>query len=150
MDVSVATTTVHETPIRKLELLGDSVSIYRYSLTDTLQEDLNCDGFSDRVYFSEVGTIRELIFLDGKSRKAMAIGKELKAENELGADYKWVDFWGITRDTTTWEAIIEDSEILGSRNISLDCPSIVFRKEEAGGGIITFRKGKFLWVHQAD
>jgi hypothetical protein len=149
-NVSATTHPVQEKPIRKAELLEDSVSLYRYSLRDTLQEDFNCDGLSDQVYFSEVGAIRELIFLDGKSRKAMTMGKDLKVENELGADYKWVDFWGITRDTSTWEANIEDAEIQGSRNVALDCTSFVLRKEEAGGGTITYKKGKFLWVYQAD
>lgn len=32
----------------------------------------------------------------------------------------------------------------------LENPSIVVRKEEVGGGLITFKDGRYVWIHQAD
>ncbi len=135
---------------KEAELLSDSVSIYRYGLLDTLREDVNCDGFLDQVYFSREKSTRHIILFDGKSRKRQTFGLDLKVNGEPGADYSWVDFWGITKDTSTWEMVIEDGEIAGSRTVSLGCPSIALRKEEVGGGIITFTKSGFAWVQQAD
>lgn len=136
--------------IKEAELLGDSVSFYRYGLQDTLITDVNCDGFIDRIYFSQQSTERHLNLLNGKEKKQKVFGLDLPVKGETEADYSWVDFWGITKDTSTWEMIVIDSEIAGSRNVTLNCPSIVLRKAEVGGGIITFRGTEFVWVHQAD
>ena len=138
------------TKTRVAELLSDSVFVYRYQLTDTLKEDLNCDGFVDQVYFSHKASTKEIVFFNGKSKEGKILGSQLPVEGELGSDYSWADFWGITKDTTTWETIVKDGEVLGSRTVALKCTSIVLRKEEVGGGIITFKNGGLLWVHQAD
>lgn len=135
---------------REIELLSDSVSLYRYGLQDTVREDVNCDGFIDQIFFSKKDSIRHIILLDGKNKKQKVFGLDLQVKGETEADYSWVDFWGITKDTLTWEMIIDDGEIAGSRSVTLRCPSIVLRKEEVGGGIITFKKSEFVWVHQAD
>jgi hypothetical protein len=132
------------------ELLSDSVSLYRYALQDTLREDVNCDGFIDQIFISKTDSIRNIILFDGKSKKQKVFGVDLQVEGETEAGYSWVDFWGITKDTSTWEMIIDDGEIAGTRTVTLKCPSIVLRKEEVGGGIITFKKKEFVWVHQAD
>ena len=135
---------------KEAELLSDSVSLYRYGLQDTLREDVNCDGFIDQIFFSKQNSLRHIILLDGKSKTQKVLGLDLRVQGELDADYSWADFWGITRDTSTWEMIIDDGEIAGSRTVTLQCPSIVLRKEEVGGGIITFKNAEFIWVHQAD
>ena len=69
---------------------------------------------------------------------------------EIGDDFSWVDSWGILIDTITYEIVIEDSEIKGDTIIELQNPSIVLKKQEAGGGLIAFRNGKYDWIHQAD
>jgi hypothetical protein len=137
-------------PVRNAELLDDSVSFFRYSMQDTIREDLNCDGIADLVYFGQHSNGRSLVFFNGRSSEAKRFGRELPVGKGLGEDFGWVHFWGLTRDTATWEALIEDGEILGSTTTVLRCPSILLRSAEAGGGIITFRDNGFQWVHQAD
>ena len=138
------------TQINEPELLNDSVKLYKYKISDTIQLDLNCDDFLDKIYFSNESSTRHLIFLDGKNKEAQTFGNTLSIKNELGKDYSWVDFWGITKDTSTWEAVIKDGEILTPTTSILQCPSLVLRSEELGGGIITFKDGVFRWIHQAD
>lgn len=65
-------------------------------------------------------------------------------------DFSWVDFWGTTKDRETYEIVIKDSEIIGDKTTKLDNNSIFVRKEEVGGGVITYKNGKFIWVHQSD
>jgi hypothetical protein len=135
---------------KKLELLSDSVSFYRYGLKDTLKEDFNCDGFNDQAFFSSENSIRHINFIDGKDRKRKVFGIDQKIIGDLDANYSWVDFWGITKDSSTWEMLVEDGELSGSRIVRLNCPSIVLRKEEEGGGVITFTKKSYVWIHQAE
>ena len=75
------------TKTRVVELLSDSVSIYRYRLTDTLKEDLNCDGFVDQVYFSQKESTKEIVFFNGKSKEGKILGSQLPVKGELGSDY---------------------------------------------------------------
>jgi hypothetical protein len=46
--------------------------------------------------------------------------------------------------------LIGEGEIIGEQEFVLANPSIYVRKAEVGGGVITFKDGKFRWVHQAD
>jgi len=69
---------------------------------------------------------------------------------EMGDDFGWVDTWGVTYDKIANEVLIKDSEIIGGRDVKLKNPSIILRKEDAGGGLVTFLDSKYQWVHQAD
>jgi hypothetical protein len=111
---------------------------------------LNCDGYIDKIYFTSSLINKNIIFYNGMINQVQTFGKTLPIKEGLGADYSWVDFWGMTKDTATWEAVIKDGEILSSKTTSLRCPSLLLRKDEAGGGIITFKDGGFHWIHQAD
>jgi hypothetical protein len=44
----------------------------------------------------------------------------------------------------TYEIIIKETEIIEDRKVKLDNPSIVVRKEEVGGGLITCKDGKYI------
>ena len=68
----------------------------------------------------------------------------------MGDDLSWVDYWGLVKDSSTFKIIVEKSEVVGDTIIKLDNPSIAVRKMEAGGGLITFRKGRYEWINQAD
>jgi hypothetical protein len=59
-----------------------------------------------------------------------------------------VDYWGLVEDKETFETIIKDDEIAGDRKVKLENPSIALGKDEVGGGLITFMKGKYVWIHQ--
>ena len=90
-----------------------------------------------------------IIIIDGKTLEEFVIGCGTKFY-EMGDDFRWVDYWGIIRDIETYEIIVSDGEIVGKQNVQLSYPSIFVRKEEIGGGIITYKNGKYEWVHQSD
>ena len=65
-------------------------------------------------------------------------------------NFDWIDFWGITDDKETFEIIVKDEEIISDTITKLANTSIFVRKEEVGGGVITFKDNKFIWIHQSD
>lgn len=125
---------------KRAELIG---------LKDSIREDLNGDGFLDKAIFTNEDGKSGILIMDGQTNEEIKIGLGNEFE-EMGDDFSWVDYWGIVRDSITYEIIIENAEILGDTIVQLDNPSIVVRKEEVGGGLITFRNGKYEWIHQAD
>ena len=65
--------------------------------------------------------------------------------------FNWVDYWALVEDRETSETTFkEDGDVLGGREVKLQNPSIFVARDEEGGGLITFRNGKYEWVHQAD
>lgn len=120
-----------------------------FSLNDTIVIDLNGDSISDCVYFIENNGKKALLVFDGRSKVEFQVGQD-ESFADIGDDFSWVDFWGITSDTQVYEIVITDGEIEGERNVSLLHPSLVLRKDEVGGGVITFIDNKFIWIHQAD
>jgi hypothetical protein len=44
---------------------------------------------------------------------------------------------------------MEDGDVLGSKEVKLQNPSIVLGADEAGGGLITYINGKYVWIHQS-
>ena len=62
----------------------------------------------------------------------------------------WVNLWCVVSDKETFEIIVEDGELVGDKIVNLERPSIYVGKEEAGGGIITYRNGELYWVHKSD
>ena len=132
------------------ETLKHEFSAFKYfKLTEVIKEDLNGDGISETTKFLTEGEKAGLLIKDGRTGDEVKIGMGETLE-PIGDDLSWVDFWGITYDKTTGETVVKDSEIVGGRDISLEHPSIILRKEEEGGGLITFKNGKYIWVHQAD
>lgn len=119
-----------------------------YKPADTIRADLNGDKVPDQAYFSST-TNKALFITDGKTGQAIQIGLDKSFEN-IGAKFNWVDFWGTTDDPETYEVVIQDGEITSDRKIKLENTSLFVRKNEAGGGVITYKNGKFIWVHQAD
>nr|WKN37409.1 hypothetical protein K4G66_01635 [Tunicatimonas sp. TK19036] len=118
-------------------------------LKDSIVEDLNGDGTADNAIFTTENGKSGILITDGKTKQETRIGLGHSFE-ERGDDFSWVDYWGIVKDSTTYEIIIENAEILGDTTVYLENPSILIRKEEVGGGLITFRNGKYEWIHQAD
>lgn len=119
-----------------------------FKLTDTITADFNGDGKLDQATFKKENKTSGIIITHGEIDEEVKIGfgEQLAHLTE----FNWVDFWGLVNDSETYEIIIEDAEIIRDRKVKLDNPSIVVRKEEAGGGLITFKEGKYVWIHQAD
>lgn len=122
--------------------------VSQLKLTDTITVDFNGDRIIDQAIFKKDQENSGIIITHGGSNEEIKIGFGKPFAHMT--DFNWVDYWGLLYDSKTSEIIIENNEIIGDREFKLDNPSIVLRKEEAGGGLITFKNGKYVWVHQSD
>lgn len=119
-----------------------------FKLTDILKADFNGDGKLDQAVFKKENGTSGIIITHGETNQIVKIGFGEPFAHLT--EFNWVDFWGLVNDSETYEVVIEDAEIIGDREVKLDNPSIVVRKEEVGGGLITFKEGQYVWIHQAD
>ncbi len=138
-----------EQPIQTISNKAGLKSFKQYHIGDTISADLNGDNIQDKAYFKIISNKKTIIVEDGKSKEEKRIGFD-KSFGEIGNNFNWVEFWGVTYDKETYENIILDGEITKGRTVKLINQSIFVGKNEAGGGIITFKDGRFIWVHQAD
>jgi hypothetical protein len=119
-----------------------------FELTDTIKADFNGDGIIDQAVFRIENETSGIIITYGQTEEKIEIGLG-KSFAHL-ADFNWVDSWGLFKGEETFEIVIEDTEIIGDRKVELSNPALIVRREESGGGLITFREGKYIWIHQAD
>ena len=119
-----------------------------FKLTDTITADFNGDGNVDKAIIKKNKETSGIIITHGETNEEIKFGFGQRIANLT--EFNWVDFWDLLKDSETYEIVIEDAEIKGDRKVMLENPSIVVRKEEAGGGLITFKEGKYVWIHQAD
>ncbi|MCG8750566.1 hypothetical protein [Tenacibaculum finnmarkense] len=119
-----------------------------YRVTDTISLDLNGNGILERIYFDKKDCPKLIIEEKGKDLISIGCGKEEYKgfPNAIG----WVNLWCVVSDEETFEIIVEDGELVGDKIVNLERPSVYLGKEEAGGGIITYRNGELYWVHQSD
>nr|WP_299170869.1 hypothetical protein [uncultured Allomuricauda sp.] len=119
-----------------------------YRITDTISIDLNGNGILERVYFEKKDCPKLMIEERGRNPISIGCGKEEYKgfPNAIG----WVNLWCVVYDKETFEIIVEDGELIGDKTVNLERPSIYVGKEEAGGGIITYKNGKLYWIHQSD
>ena len=154
---TVKTDTVNKPKLARTEtnpnldssLIGQFKKYKIHTLTDTIKADLNGDKVFEISYFADNDTKKGIIIVDGQTKKQTNVGLD-KSFGDMGIDFSWVDFWGTTGDTETYEVTIKDSEVVGDRKIKLDNTSLFLRKDEVGGGVITFKNGKYIWIHQSD
>ena len=132
---------------RELSLKNEFKEFIIYSLSDTIKGDFNGDKIFDLVYITQ--NPKEIFIIDGKSRKSVKVGSH-KSFGDMQNQFNWIDYWGTTNDNETYEIVIDDSEIVGDRKVKLINTSIFLRKDEVGGGIITYKNGEFIWIHQSD
>lgn len=118
-----------------------------YRLTDTLKADFNGDGIIDRAIFKKDTIASGIIITHGSTNQVFTIGFG-KAFFHL-TDLNWVDYWGLVKDKETTETTFDETgDVLGSKTVELQHPSIIVEAHELGGGLITFRNGKYEWIHQ--
>lgn len=118
-----------------------------YKLSDAIIADFNGDGRKDTAQFRKTEEEACVIISHGGSSEQIVLG----CGNELdgiGDDFSWVDEWGILLDRSTFEVKFENDEVAGSEEVLLDNPGIVVTKKESGGGVITFKNRKYIWIHQ--
>jgi hypothetical protein len=118
-----------------------------YKLTDTITADFNGDGIEDKAYFKKENQNSGIIIKHGQTNEVVKIGFGKKFAHMT--EFDWVDYWGLVEDKETSETTFtEDGDVLGSKDIKLQNPSIVLGADELGGGLITFLNGKYEWIHQ--
>lgn len=139
---------IEQTENNNQDLSYEFKDVNIFKLTDTIIADFNGDGKLDQAIFKKEDETSGIIITHGEIDEIIKIGfgEQLAHLTE----FNWVDFWGLVNDKKTYEIIIIDAEIIRDREVKLDNPSIVVRKEEANGGLITFKKGKYVWIHQSD
>ena len=132
-------------PNRDSSMIGEFKIFKIYELSDTIKSDLNGDNILDLALFSD----SKIYIIDGRTKKRLQVGLD-KSFGDMSNNFSWVDFWGTTEDKETYEIVVKDSEIVGDKTTKLDNSSIFVRKHEVGGGVITYKDSKFIWVHQSD
>jgi hypothetical protein len=147
VQVKIESESLNKEDFHKLILKNEYSDAVLYSLTDTIVADFNGDGNIDKAVYSKDSITSGIIIFHGLSKEVVRIGFGKQLDHLT--DFNWVDFWGLVKDKTTHEIIFNESG-LSDTLINLNNPSIVLRREEVGGGVITFRKGEYVWIHQAD
>lgn len=153
-DTSIVKTNKPEHTINQLpnhpnqELNAEFKEYSSYKLSDTITADFNGDGKLDQAVFENNNLTSGIIIHHGGSGTNVVIGFGEPFAHLT--DFNWVDYWGLVYDSETYEIVIEDNNSINDRRVKLDHPSIVVRKEEVGGGLITFKDGKYVWIHQSD
>jgi len=120
-----------------------------YKLTDTITADFNGDRIEDKAYFKKESQNSGIIIKHGQTKEVVKIGfgKQFAHLTE----FDWVDYWGLVEDKKTSKTTFtKDGDVLGSKEVKLQNPSIILGADEIGGGLITFIHGKYVWIHQAD
>ena len=123
-------------------------SLIIFPLKDTISADFNGDGTVDQAVYRKENETSGIIIKHGRTNEEVRFGFGEPFAHL--SEFNWVDYWGLVKDDETYEIVIEDAEIIGDRNIELENPSILVRQKETGGGLITFKNGKYQWIHQAD
>ena len=130
-----------------LHPLSDFENATSFKLSDTIVADFNGDGFIDKAIYKKENETSGISILHGATHEEVRIGfgKQFAHMTE----FNWVDYWGLVEDKETSEVLFsEDDEVLESRIVILQNPSIALGKNEVGGGLITFRNGTYEWIHQ--
>jgi len=120
-----------------------------YELTDTIAADFNGDGITDKAFLKIENETSGIIIQHGKTNELVRIGFGKSFGSWKDFDCNWVNHWALVEDKETSETIVgEDGDIAGSQKVELQNPSILLEADEVGGGLITFKNGKYVWVHQ--
>lgn len=120
-----------------------------FQLTDTITADFNGDGVLDKAFYKKEAENSGIIIRHGQTKEEIRIGfgKDFSTWEDFNCD--WLDYWGLVEDRKTSETTFtKEGDVLGSRDVKLQNPSIALGANELGGGLITFLKGKYVWIHQ--
>lgn len=120
-----------------------------YPLNDTITADFNGDGFLDRAFYKKENETSGIIIRHGQTTEEVRIGfgQDFSIWPEFNCN--WLDYWGLVEDRKTTEVTFtEEGDILGSKDVKLQNPSIALGANELGGGLITFLNGTYVWIHQ--
>lgn len=133
---------------QKKSLENDFYDASYFPINEPIIADFNGDGIKDTAVYKKENKTSGIVIKHGGTTTEMKIGFEKNFAHL--SNFNWVDYWGLVKDSTTYEMIFDETDILGDTIVTLENPSIVVREEEAGGGIVTFKNGTYKWIHQSD
>lgn len=117
-----------------------------------LSADFNGDGKIDTVVSveSKKNQKKGLCILHSGSTQCIIIGAGKEFYNG-GDDFRWADTWevipaGIAFETT----FAKNGDIAGQKEVRLINKSLELCVDEGGCYVITFKNGKYTWVHTGD
>lgn len=126
-----------------------------YTVLETLKPhhlvgDFNGDNKNDISFFIENKKTNKkgICIIHSGSNSCVILGAGIKFYAG-GDNFRWVDTWETLPKGETWEATFTpENELLGEKKVHLLNSSIRICVEEGGCGVITYKKGKYHWVHQ--
>ena len=131
----------------------DSIFERSYKLVPSfLEYDFKGDETEDiAIFVSKKSNAKQgVLFLFGEDDRMFVSG----AGNSFGTggdDFEWADDWKLFTESKTHETtFLDNGDIDGSREVTLQYPAISIREEEGSGGLIYFNGEKFIWIHQGD
>lgn len=139
----------------RIEDLKDEFQNYKiFNLKNPIFADFNGDKVEDRADFKTIDNHSGILITDGRTNKItrLGFGKYFKEMT----DFNWVNYWGLLKDSITKKINFDETsgDIIGGVDFKLDNVSIFVRvdksEDASGGGVITFKDNKYLWVHQSE
>lgn len=138
-------------PVEDSLAAEDFKTFKTYNTADTLKYDFNGDKVVDFCFFSMIETKKTIQIVDGKTKQKIKV-----TNDDNDDDFSWVDFWGITNDSKTIEVLFSDNgdidhgEMTNLFNTSIFVRSYITEEKSGGGGVITYKDNKYIWIHQSD
>ncbi len=121
----------------------------KYQMNDTIKIDIDGDNKIEQIYFNNKDCKKLIIEKENKAKLTFGCGE--KKEIAFLKNINWVDHWCVVYDKEVWQVLFKkDGDIYKDTIIKLERPSIYIGKKDEGGGIITYKKGKIYWIHQAE
>ena len=89
-----------------------------HELTDTIRLDMNSDGLPEKIYFFSKERHRGIQIENSETEELVTLG--LSESIIPGNNLDWVEYWGITTDSSTYEITFNElNEVEGQRIVSL-------------------------------
>ena len=138
--------------ITKKSLINPNYTALETLKPQHLVDDFNGDNKKDISFFikNKKTNKKGICIIHSGSNSCVILGAGIKFYAG-GDDFSWVDTWETIPKGETWErTFTPENELLGEKKVHLLNASIRICVEEGGCGVITYRKGKYHWVHQGD
>lgn len=116
-----------------------------------LEEDFNGDGILDiALPIKEISSKKlGFVIIHGGKNEQFIVGAGTLIKNSLGDDQSYIDVWKLNREKeNTGTELDENGDLIESKPVLLDNPSINILKTELGGGLIFWNGTEYEYLHQ--
>ena len=116
-----------------------------------LEEDFNGDGILDiALPIKEISSKKlGFVIIHGGKNEQFIVGAGTLIKNALGDDQSYIDVWKLNREKeNTGTELDENGDLIESKPVLLDNPSINILKTELGGGILFWNGTEYEYLHQ--